>query len=524
MVRITSTFWYTCSGGAFSSSGETHDFRLDKKTNGTMEEWDIEVTLRKDRIDKRLRSLTEELLLAAHADEGSVQRIIADLATEANAILADNRREHVDLLHNLRILKCNDERISLVERWERGRHRWRMSRHDQAMHRALKRLRSSEFQDPPELVTVFESLKESQADVLARRLETLAEIRDSTVGELTGDRAQAALASLDELSAGAAKNYATQREAMDMIRKHIGDVGQKLYEHLVAEIEQIDCRARWGEHSTAAEVVDAVFVSDLQACYSQLDALISTTKERLDELEREQHTRCSKMAALIMSTSVALEDMRSQKLTMMEQHKNDLQRRRAEHEAECEAKEEKLKECRRRIRSSPHIDPDLEEATTETYTQLDAMAAEIENFAKKMLHVHEEYPSSVERLTIAMQRRAAPNDEKDHTGTDVVTHPATKEHDDDNREPEQLLELWSGVAAASMCELLDPQHFVEERICQREELDEPVADPLVDGSTSGSPDEALTKGDGVDQSNADGNAEIAEASCAGVLEQTDSKL
>lgn len=38
-------------------------------------------------------------------------------------------------------------------------------------------------------------------------------------------------------------------------------------------------------------------------------------------------------------------------------------------------------------------------------------------------------------------------------------------------EPEQLLELWSGVAAASMCELLDPQHFVEERICQREELD-----------------------------------------------------
>ncbi|EER19017.1 hypothetical protein Pmar_PMAR027306, partial [Perkinsus marinus ATCC 50983] len=102
------------------------------------------------------------------------------------------------------------------------------------------------------------------------------------------------------------------------------------------------------------------------------------------------------MAALILSTSVALEDMRSQKLTMMEQHKNDLQRRRAEHEAECEAKEEKLKECRRRIRSSPHIDPDLEEATTEAYTQLDAMAAEIENFAKKMLHVHEEYPSSVE--------------------------------------------------------------------------------------------------------------------------------
>ncbi|EER08252.1 hypothetical protein Pmar_PMAR007923 [Perkinsus marinus ATCC 50983] len=77
---------------------------------------------------------------------------------------------------------------------------------------------------------------------------------------------------------------------MDMIRKHIGDVGQKLYEHLVAEIEQIDCRARWGE-STAAEVVDAVVVPDLQACYSQLDALISTTKERLDELEREQHTR-----------------------------------------------------------------------------------------------------------------------------------------------------------------------------------------------------------------------------------------
>ncbi|EER01804.1 hypothetical protein Pmar_PMAR007921 [Perkinsus marinus ATCC 50983] len=43
------------------------------------------------------------------------------------------------------------------------------------MHRALKRLRSSEFQDPPELVTVFESLKESQADVLTRRLETLVE-------------------------------------------------------------------------------------------------------------------------------------------------------------------------------------------------------------------------------------------------------------------------------------------------------------------------------------------------------------
>ncbi|KAF4722760.1 hypothetical protein FOZ62_027817, partial [Perkinsus olseni] len=166
---------------------------------------DIECAVRKRRIDERLRSLTEELLLAAHADQGSVERIICGLTTEANSVLAENRKEHVELVQKLLTIRCNDEKVSLTERWERGRHAWRTCRHDRAIRGALERIRGPEFQDPPELVRVFDFVKESQTDLLQRRLKILLEIRDLAASDLTGARTQAAMESLIELGDEAEK-------------------------------------------------------------------------------------------------------------------------------------------------------------------------------------------------------------------------------------------------------------------------------------------------------------------------------
>ncbi|KAF4719065.1 hypothetical protein FOZ63_026226 [Perkinsus olseni] len=326
---------------------------------------DIECAVRKRRIDERLRSLTEELLLAAHADQGSVERIICGLTTEANSVLAENRKEHVELVQKLLTIRCNDEKVSLTERWERGRHAWRTCRHDRAMRGALERIRGPEFQDPPELVRVFDFVKESQTDLLQRRLKILLEIRDLAASDLTGARTQAAMESLIELGDEAEKTYSVQGEAMDRIRCRIEELGRELRDQLVAVIEQIDCRPSWGEHLTAADVADAAVSSELYACYAQLDCMVSKSKEKLCKLEGEQRTRCSRVASLMVEASTALEVMKTQKQNMVTEHDKKLRKHRAEHEAECEANEGELQEYRRSIRDSAHIDPDLEKATME---------------------------------------------------------------------------------------------------------------------------------------------------------------
>ncbi|KAF4728011.1 hypothetical protein FOZ62_021319, partial [Perkinsus olseni] len=463
---------------------------------------DIECAVRKRRIDERLRSLTEELLLAAHADQGSVERIIHGLTTEANSVLAENRMEHVELVQKLLTTKCNDEKVYLTERWERGRHAWRICRHDRAIRGALERIRSPEFQDPPKLVRVFDFVKESQTDLLQRRLKILLEIRDLAVSDLTRARTQAALESLIELGDEAEKTYSVQGEAMDRIRCRIEELGRELGDQLVAVIEQIDCRPRWGEHLTAVDVADAAVSSELNACYAQLDCMVSKSKEKLFELEGEQRTRCSRVASIMVEASRALEEMKTQKQGMVTEHDKKLRKHRAENEAECEANEGELQEYRRSIRDSAHINPDLEEATKEAYAHLDQMAAGIENFAKQMLDIHEGYPKTVkaffdlqksaignifglERLAVAMQRRASSMQKEDPECTEDETVTVTKAEDGASVEEDPPLELWPGVAAAGMCELLDLLQFVEERICrdQADATEERASEPTDDSPT-----------------------------------------
>ncbi|KAF4691032.1 hypothetical protein FOZ60_016397 [Perkinsus olseni] len=487
---------------------------------------DIECCVRKRGIDDRLRSLTEELLLAAHADQGSVERIICGLTTEANSVLAENRKEHVELVQKLLTIRCNDEKVSLTERWERGRHAWRTCRHDRAIREALERIRGPEFQDPPQLVRVFDFVKESQTNLLQRRLKILLEIRDLAVSDLTGARTQAALESLIELGDEAEKTYSVQGEAMDRIRCRIEEVGQELRDQLVAVIEQIDCRPSWGEHLTAADVADAAVSSELYACYAQLDCMISKSKEKLCKLEGEQRTRCSRVASLMVEASTALEEMKTQKQGMVKEHDKKLRKHRAEHEAECEANEGELQEYRRSIRDSAHIDPDLEKATMEAYAHLDHMAAGIEDFAKQMLDIHEEYPKAVEtffdlqksavgnifgleRLTVPP--RASSSDEQDPKCTKDETVNVTKE-EEGTTETEQPLELWPGVAAAGMYELLDLLHFVEERICreQTDASEEGASEPTDDSATEDPKEE-----DPADEDAHEGGNEITEAA-AGV--------
>ncbi|KAF4656713.1 hypothetical protein FOZ61_006725, partial [Perkinsus olseni] len=313
---------------------------------------------------------------------------------------------------------------------------------------------------------------------------------------------------------------------MDRIRCRIEEVGRELRDQLVAMIEQIDCRPSWGEHLTAADVADAAVSSELNDCYAQLDCMVSKSKEKLFELEGEQRTRCSRVASLMVEASTALEEMKTQKQGMVAEHDEKLRKHRAEHEAECEANEGELQEYRRSIRDSAHIDPDLEKATMEAYAHLDHMAAGIEDFAKQMLDIHEEYPKAVEtffdlqksvvgnilgleRLTVPP--RASSSDEQDPECNKDETVNVTKE-EEGTTETEQPSELWPGVAAAGMYELLNLLHFVEKQICreQTDASEEGASEP-----TDDSPTEDPKEEDPADEDAHEGSNEITEAA-AGV--------
>ncbi|KAF4657843.1 hypothetical protein FOL47_008292 [Perkinsus chesapeaki] len=206
----------------------------------------IESSKRKKCIDERLRALAEELLLAAHEDQGTIERIITDLSDDANSILADNRRQHSELVLRLATSKCNGQKVALTERWERGRHKWRICRHERALNNALSRIASSEFQDPPEIVKILNVIKISQTEKLEQRLAIVSQVRDLPVYNMTSAVAEAALTELEALHEEAEKFRIVHSGDLDAARRNTACLGDKLLEELIAEVDAIDCHPSWG--------------------------------------------------------------------------------------------------------------------------------------------------------------------------------------------------------------------------------------------------------------------------------------
>ncbi|KAF4681486.1 hypothetical protein FOZ62_013163, partial [Perkinsus olseni] len=113
------------------------------------------------------------------------------------------------------------------------------------------------------------------------------------------------------------------------------------------------------------------------------------------------------------------------------------------------------------------------------------------------------------RLTVPP--RASSSDEQDPECTKDETVNVTKE-EEGTTETEQPSELWPGVAAAGMYELLNLLHFVEERICreQTDASEEGASEP-----TDDSPTEDPKEEDPADEDAHEGSNEITEAA-AGV--------
>ena len=102
---------------------------------------------RADTTGSELQKLVDLLVGIAHQLPDEIEHIVENETFDLNNVLTANRQSHAHLLSLLRKMQVKIE-AETMQRWENGRNKWRMIRHEKGLNDFRTHICSAEFEDP----------------------------------------------------------------------------------------------------------------------------------------------------------------------------------------------------------------------------------------------------------------------------------------------------------------------------------------------------------------------------------------